>query len=338
MVSPALADDALLQAELQHLRGNLHFAAGNLDECRAAHQAALAAADRAQSTEWRIRALGGMGDVGYATGTTETARRHFRECVTLADQEGLLRVAIANRGMLADCMLFSLGTPGAMREIEVALASARQIGDRYLEMFLLQSAAFIRLATAHNEEAAATAERALELSRALKSDRYTYMLLATLAATAGVTTSSAVRMRHCQEALELAERTSMVFGGPMVLAITAQCEPDLEKQAQWIARGEELLPRSPLAHNQFLFRRHAIDWAIGRRLWGEARRFAEQLRAYTAAREPIPYVEFVAERAVAIADLAEAPGDPVATARLRSVRDQARAHDLRFTFPALGDD
>ncbi len=338
LASPALADDMLLQAELQHLRGNLHFAAGNLEDCRIAHEAALTAAERAQSTEWRIRALGGMGDVGYACGTTETARRYFQECVTLADQEGLLRVATANRGMLADCLLFALDAPGAMREIEIALACSRQIGDRYLEMFTLQCQSFVHLITAHDKEAAACTEPALVLSRTLKSDRYTYILLATLAVTADVTVSSAQRMQYCQEALGLAERTSMTFAGSLVLAITAQCEPDPAKQADWIARGEDLLARSPLAHNQILFRRHAIDWAIGRRLWPEVRRVAAQLRDFCATREPIPYVEFVAERALAIAGLAEAPDDPAAAARLRAVRDKARAHDLRFTFPALKDD
>lgn len=335
LASPALAADALLQAELHHLRGNLHFAAGNLDECRAGHQAALAAADRAQSTEWRIRVLGGMGDLGYATGSTETARRHFHECVALADREGLLRVATANRCMLADCKLFALAVTDALRDNDVALASARQLGDRYLEMFALQSIAFVHLFTSHDEEAAAAAEQALVLSRALKSDRYTYILLATLAATAGTAVSSATRMGHCLEALELAERTSMAFGGPVVLAITALCEPDAGKQAQWIARGEEMLARAPLAHNQILFRRYAIDWAIGRRDWAETRRFAAQLRAYCAAREPIPYVDFVVERALALADFSERPSDGAATQRVRAVRDQARILDLRFSFPVL---
>ncbi len=338
LASPALAGDALLQAEIEHLRGNLHFAAGNLDECRAAHQAALAAADLAQSTEWRIRALGGMGDLGYAAGTTETARRYFHECVTLADREGLLRVATANRCMLADCKTFSLAVGDALREIDLALTNARQLGDRYLEMFALQSLSFVHLITAHDEEAAISAEQALVVSRALKSDRYSYILLATLAAAVGVNVSSATRMGYCREALELAERTSMAFGGPLVLAITAQCEPDAAKQVEWMARGEELLARSPLAHNQILFRRHAIDWAIGRKLWSEARRFAEQLRAYCAAREPIPYVDFVVERALAIADISERPGDAAARRRLRALRDQARTHDLRFAFPVLEGD
>lgn len=334
---PGLAEDALLQAELQHLRGNLHFAAGNTDECRAGHEAALAAAERAQSTEWRIRALGGMGDLGYATGRTETARRHFQECVALADREGLLRVATANRCMLADCRLFSLAIAEAMRDNEQALASARQLGDRYLEMFALQSMALLHLVTSHDEEAAVTSEQALDLSRALKSDRYTYILLAGLAATAGVNVSSAERMRYCEEALELAERTSMAFAGPLLLAITAQCEPDPGRQAEWIARGEELLPRAPLVHNQILFRRHAIDWALGRHLWHEARRFAGQLRDYCAEREPIPYVDFVADRALAIADLAENPENAEAKQRLVALRDRARMHDLRFPFPELGN-
>ena len=332
LASPALAEDAILLAELQHLRGNLHFAAGNLKECAASHQAALEAAERAQSMEWRIRALGGMGDAGYAAGRLSTARRHFSECVNLAYREGLLRVATANRAMVGDCEIFFLDVAKALADVDAALAGARQLGDRYLEMFALQSRAYLQWAAGHGE-AAASAERALVLSRALRSDRYTYILLITLAGAAGVRMSSAERMALCREALELAERTSLSFAGPLVYVVTAQCEPNPTLQIECIRRGEELLATSPLAHNQIFFRQFAIDWAIERRDWAEARRFAEQLRAFCAAREPVPYVDLVVGRAVTLAELAAHPGDAVLLERLRVLRDHARRHDLRFPFP-----
>ncbi len=331
LASPALAQGGILLAELQHLRGNLHFAAGNLAECAESHQAALDAAAKANSMEWRIRALGGMGDVGYAAGRLATARRHFLECVELAYGEGLLRVAIANRAMIGDCEVYFLEIDKARSDAEAALSGARQLGDRYLEMFALQSLAYVHWCAGH-EEAAVSVQQALTMSRALRSDRYTYMLLATLASAAGVRMSSAERMALCREALELAERTSPTFAGPVVYVVTAQCEPDPALQIDWIRRGEELLARSPLAHNQILFRRFAIDWAMGRRDWDEVRRFAGQLREFCAAREAVPYVDLVVDRAVTLADLAARPGDPALLARLQVLRDHARRHDLRFTF------
>jgi class 3 adenylate cyclase/tetratricopeptide (TPR) repeat protein len=332
LASPALAQDAILLAELQHLRGNLHFAAGNLAECAASHQAALDAAAHANSMEWRIRALGGMGDAGYAGGRLVTARRCFIECVKLAYDEGLLRVATANRPMIGDCEVYFLEVDKALGDAEAALVGARQLSDRYLEMFALQSRAYVQWGAGH-EAAAASADQALTVSRALRSDRYTYFLLAMLASAAGVRMSSAERMALCREALELAERTSQTFAGPLVYAVTAQCEPNPSLQSAWIRRGEELLAKSPLAHNQILFRRFAIDWAIERRDWGEVRRFAEQLRAFCAAREPVPYVDLVVDRAVTLADLAAHPGDTALVERLRRLRDHARGHDLRFSFP-----
>lgn len=331
--SPALADDTLLLAELQHLRGNLHFAAGNLSACAASHAATLEAAKRANSMEWRIRALGGMGDANYADGRLATARRFFAECVLLAEREGLLRVATANRAMIGNCEVHLLNVPAALAHVEAARAGARQLGDRYLEMFALESRAFIQWCAAH-QDAAASAEQALALSRALRSDRYTYFLLALLAGTAGPQMSSAQRMALCREALHLAEQTSLTFAGPLVFVVTAMYEPDSRRQFEAMGRGEELLANSPLAHNQIFFRRLAIDWAIERGHWDEVRRYAADLKSFSAAREPLPYVDLVVERALVLADLAERPGDAVLLIRLHALRDHAHAHDVRFSFPA----
>ena len=59
----AAADRAL--AEIHYLRGNLHFARGELDSCRNEHSAALEAASRLDSPEWRAHALSGLADAQY---------------------------------------------------------------------------------------------------------------------------------------------------------------------------------------------------------------------------------------------------------------------------------
>ncbi len=127
--------DDRMAAEFFFLRGNLAFAAADLALCKASHQAAFAAAERIGSVEWRIRALGGLGDAAYAGGNLVTARRCFGECADLADQHGFIRIASPNRAMQANCQLYFLEIEQGQRQYELARSGAQRIGDQYLEMF-----------------------------------------------------------------------------------------------------------------------------------------------------------------------------------------------------------
>ncbi|MCV4614840.1 hypothetical protein OFM04_33600, partial [Escherichia coli] len=49
-------------ARIHHLRGNLFFPQGRLEECLQAHARSLDLARTARSVEAEVRALGGMGD------------------------------------------------------------------------------------------------------------------------------------------------------------------------------------------------------------------------------------------------------------------------------------
>jgi class 3 adenylate cyclase len=332
----ALGDDALA-AEYHTLRGNLAFSAADLELCKASHQAALAAAERAGSVEWRIRALGGLGDAAYAEGYHATARRCFAECADLADANGFIRIASPNRGMLANCEVYFLAIAEAERQCELALAGARRIGDRYLEMFAKECSAFSLWVAERHEQLADTSSEALAMSRALKTDRYTTVLLCCLA----------IALRHsrpypelaalCQEALELAHRTSLTFVGPMVYAIQALIEPEPNRQAELIAEGETLLKKTALSHNQAYFYRFAMDWALEHGHWSEAERFADNLARYYAAREPLPYIDLLVHRARALAALGRDPRNQQALARVTALRETARAHGIQIPFPPLND-
>jgi hypothetical protein len=184
---------------------------------------------------------------------------------------------------------------------------------------------------------ARAANEALVLSRALKADRYTYVLLACLASVSRHLLPTEELLALCREALELAERTSMTFAGPLVYATYALVEPDPQRQVELLREGEALMARTSMAHNRVYFLRFAIDWAIERGNWGEARRFADLLADYFQTREQLPYVDLLVARARLAAALAENPRDEAAMAGLMALRDKARAHGVLMPFPPLND-
>jgi class 3 adenylate cyclase len=327
----------VVAAEFHLLRGNLAFGAADLALCRESHQAALAAAERAGSVEWRIRALGGLGDAAYAEGNLATARRCFAECADLADANGFLRIASPNRGMLANCEVYFLRIDEARRQCALALAEAQRIGDQYLEMFATECTAFALWVTDRHDEVTRAAEEALALSRALKTDRYTYVLLACLVSGSRHRLPPDELVPLCREALQLAERTSLTFAGPMVYGIYALVEPDARRQAELLRQGEALLQQTSLAHNWVSFFRFAMDWALECGRWSEAERFADSLARYFETRESVPYVDLLVQRARTVAAVARNPHDRESLARLGALRDEARAHDLLMIFPPLND-
>ena len=338
-LEPMVAEigDHRMAAEFFFLRGNLAFAAADLALCKASHQAAFAAAERAGSIEWRIRALGGLGDAAYAEGNLVTARRCFGECADLADQHGFIRIAAPNRGMQANCQLYFLEVEQAQRQYELALSQSRRIGDQYLEMFAKECMAFGLWVADRHEEVARAAGEALAMSRALKADRYTYVLLACLASASRHSAPAEAMLALCREALELAERTSMTFAGPLVYGVYALVEPDPARQRELLRQGEALMEKTSMAHNRVYFLRFALDWAIERGNWDEARRYADVLSKYFETRETLPYVDLLVARARLAAALASDPRDKAAMAELTALRDSARSHGLLMPFPPLND-
>ena len=133
----AAADRAL--AEIHYLRGNLHFARGELDSCRNEHSAALEAALRLDSREWRAHALSGLADAQYLDCRMATALELFSECVELNEAAGLTRILTANRVMMGACRIYLCAFDAALGDMRRGLEIARRIGNRHGEMFALLS-------------------------------------------------------------------------------------------------------------------------------------------------------------------------------------------------------
>ena len=132
----ALANERAL-AEIHYLRGNLHFARGELDSCRIEHSAALEAALRLNSPEWRAHALSGLADAQYMDCRMATALELFSECVELNETAGLTRILTANRVMMGFCRTCLCAFDAGLADVRRGLEIARRIGNRHGEMFAL---------------------------------------------------------------------------------------------------------------------------------------------------------------------------------------------------------
>ena len=163
----AAADRAL--AEIHYLRGNLHFARGELDSCRIEHSAALEAALRLDSREWRAHALSGLADAQYLDCRMATALELFTECVELNEAAGLTRVLTASRVMMGDCRIYLCAFDAGLADVRRGLEIAHRIGNHHGEMFALEATGFCMTAAGRYKEAADIQPQALAQARAQRA-------------------------------------------------------------------------------------------------------------------------------------------------------------------------
>jgi len=325
----ATADSPALLSEIHYMRGNLHFARGEGSACFTEHSLALEAAERTGQPEWKARAMSGLGDAAYLQGRIKTALGHFRNCVDLAEQHGLLRVIPANQIMIGDCLVFLLDVKGALDQVAAARATAVRIGDRFCEMFALQGESFILLAVGRIREIEASTEAGLELATKLGARRYEPFLMASLAQLRILQGRPDDARGLLDAALSIAEQTGLGFCGPLICLSYANLSGPSDEGRAWIARGEAMLAQTQLAHNHVFFRTMAIDWAIRCDEWTIVDRLAEELTSFTAV-EPLTYADFYVSRARALAALKRNPDDQQADKTLQRLEEIAASADVRL--------
>jgi class 3 adenylate cyclase/tetratricopeptide (TPR) repeat protein len=332
-LSPATLDDRAL-AEIHYLRGNLHFARGELEECREEHAAALATADRLGSPQWRARALSGLADALYMECRMAAALRHFSQCVETCDANGLTRIAVPNRVMMGVCRVYICEFDAGLDDMRTALEIARRIGDRHAQMLALESIGFCLSAAGRYDSIAETQSEALELARTLKARRYEALLLAYSAELALVEGRRDESMSLVRQGLTAAEETNVSFAGPILYGLLALLEREVKAQEAAIAMGESLLAKGAIGHNHFWFRRFAIDWALRNHRWDEVDSQADALVARTAV-EPLAYSNLIARRGHLLARRGRGQATLEDDHELKRLRTQAAEIDLRLD--AIGE-
>ena len=297
-------DLTALRSRCHHLRGNLLFPAGKVDQCMEQHKAALALAERAQSPELTARALGGMADAFYAQGRMRSALSTLERCIEAARRAGAGAVEIANRPMagIAQCFMLRLD---AMQEIgEAARLMARQAQNRRAELIALH--VLMMAATEGDQPANGLAHlpRSRQIVAELGAWRFegeNVILGALLEDAAG---RSELAQRMAREAVDLSRQHASSYIGALTLGIAAAISVDQAERDAWLAEGEALLAKPTLSHNHLFFRRYAIEASLAAGRGDEARRHALALASHAAA-EPMPYTEMVVRRGLLLADAAD---------------------------------
>ncbi|MBS0526536.1 MAG: AAA family ATPase [Proteobacteria bacterium] len=324
-----------LQSRCHHLRGNLLFPAGRVEECMKEHGAALAFAERAQSLELVARALGGLADAFYAQGRMRSALDTLQRCIEAARQAGAGAIEIANRPMagIAQCFMLRLD---AMAELgETARTMARQAQNRRAELIALHVLMMVAIEADRPQEGLPHVVRARQIVAELGAWRFegeNVIFGAQLEAASGRHELAAEMAR---EAVALCRQHALSYLGPMALGIGATLNDDPAERDAWLVEGEALLQKPTVGHNHFFFRRNAIEVSIAAGRAGEARRHANALAEYSA-REPMPLTDLVVRRGVLLADAADGILSADGRAELSELQNRAqRAGFLRLRHAML---
>jgi hypothetical protein len=102
-------------------------------------------------------------------------------------------------------------------------------------------------------------------------------------------------LAYARTGLDISEETGPGFVGPIIFALLALVEDRREDQEAALAAGEALLEQGSVGHNQFGFRRYAIERALLLEDWNQAERHADALLV-RMANEPLVLSSWVAQR------------------------------------------
>ncbi len=319
-------------AELHYLRGNLHFTKGRIGACRSEHEAAYAHARTLGDPAWEARVLSGLADADYAEGRMRTAHERFTRCVTLCEAHGLTRIAIANRCMIGNCLVYLNDYEGAVGVIETGLHAARQIQSRHAEMFALECLGLTLCSRGHYDEALSPLIRSLELASGLGARRYEAVILFCLADSQRGLHQLEEARANIDRALGLARETGMAFCGPIALGLKAWIGSDAAEAARCRAEAKALLSADAVSHCHFAYHRYGIEAGIEQAAWSRVEQHADALERFTAS-EPLPHVQFVVARARLLAGLARSPTDASLREELAALQAEFRRLDWRVVWP-----
>ena len=290
----ALGDDRAL-AEIHYLRGNLHFARGQLVECRSEHELALEAARRVGAPEWQARALSGLADAQYMDCRMSTALSHFADCVDLCETYDLTRIAVPNRVMMGHCRIYTCEFDLGLNDMRMGREAAISIGNRHAEMFATQSMGLCLTAAGRYDDADDYQAKALEQARMIRARRYEAVILGHCAEVALAKGQRSEALLLARKGREISDETGSGFAGPILYGLLALVEDKRDDQQAALAAGETLLGQGAVGHNHFWFRRYAIERALLFEDWNEVTRQANALLARVSD-EPLAYARIVAER------------------------------------------
>jgi class 3 adenylate cyclase/tetratricopeptide (TPR) repeat protein len=321
-------------AQIHHLRGNLYFPLGSIDDCLREHHAALDWARKAGSHEAEARSLGGLGDAYYLNGRMKTANEHFRRCVDLCRQHALGQVEVANLPMVGWSGIYIDSMDQVLQIARAAAETARKVGHYRAESQARSLVGFAAMETGAFAEAKEQMNLALALSRKLKARRFEAHFLCDLGKLAEAQGHRSNARELVERALNICRDMGMSYIGPTVLGLHALVADDAEARAHSLKAAETILRKGCVSHNYFWFYRDAIEASLSTCDWDSLKRYADALEDYTRS-QPLPWSDFFVARARALFAYGTQQRDDALIGKLRELSGEAHRLGLNLAARAL---
>ncbi|HEY5758094.1 MAG TPA: tetratricopeptide repeat protein, partial [Steroidobacter sp.] len=326
--------DAQTRARMSTLHGNLCFPLGRFDACLKAHQKAYEYAQEAKSPPELARALGGLGDAQYQRGNLLTAREHFMQCVKEAREHGLISVLLANLPMVGITQVYCGELAAGRASLQECLEIARRVGDLRSELVSVLCMTSGLILQGKNEERGNLAKQAIQLAKQLGARRFYAECLGILASCMMSPESRGEALGLVEEGLQLSREMGMSYCGASLLGILARLTLDPAQRAAALAEGEAVLASGCVSHSYFEFYHHAMEVSIEQNAWQAARRYANDLAAYTSA-EPLAPTDLQSARARLLADVGENIITPQTLPELETLKHRCSQMDAVALIPAI---
>ncbi|WP_094780387.1 adenylate/guanylate cyclase domain-containing protein [Paraburkholderia ribeironis] len=306
-------------ARLHHLRGNILFPLGRIEDCRIEHERGLAHARRLGLPEAEARALGGLGDAAYAQGRMRTAFEHFSRCVTLSREQGFGRIEVANRSMAGFSRIFLNEARAAREDASAAAHAAALVGQPRAQMLCETLGVFACYEMGDMQAALAHLEHEIQIIRQLGARRFEAQHMEMRAR---VLLDSGQRREAAEllgEALEICREVGTQFSAPKVVSALSRAVDDDGERMRLLAEGAEMLRRGAVGHNHLWFYRDAIEAMLAAGEPPAALSYVSALEEYTRV-EPLPWADLFAARGRALARAQQDPSNEATLRELERVR------------------
>jgi tetratricopeptide (TPR) repeat protein len=321
-------------ASIHHLRGNLCFPLGRLQECLGEHELALELAHGIEDSELAARALGGLGDAEYARGRMVSAHNRFSRCLELARTYGFGRTEVANLSMIAHTQIYLNDLSGALATSAAAIDLAARVGHPRAEIIAHNAAINVFYTNGDLRIAREHAERRGSLIRALGALRFESLDLETRATIAYAEGRPSEGLELMQRSVASCRLHARSFLGPWILGHFAVTTDDPSARRDALAEGEAILGEGAVSHSHLWFYRYAIEASLNDAAWSEAERYATALENYTRP-EPLPWAELFIGLGRALAARGRDRDDHTTVSELHRLHYEARRLDLATALPMI---
>ncbi|TJZ77265.1 AAA family ATPase [Chitiniphilus eburneus] len=283
------AAPAAIRARLHYLRGRACFPLNRVADGAAAQRIALEQARAAADPALQARAHSGLGDAAYAMGAFAEARDHFRACLALCGDHGLLAVQAGNRAALGSVLLYLGDVTASLEETLYSLDIARRIGHARAEAFACLVAGWVLLEMDEADSATEYLEQGAQVAEAVGLLRFQVLCGEGKARAARALGRVDQARQLAASAWQLTEQCALhAYAGPWVLGTLAGCSTAAERVPLLDAARQEL-PQA-MYHNALQWHAGLIRLALEEGDWAGAARWAEAL-AQVPRTQGLPWAE-----------------------------------------------